>query len=162
MKQFRGIVESPYAPPTDVLWLDGNTLKYFSSGVWNNIIKEPIVTEEKNTSVTYDNNITLSYIILDTKNTKKTKKENLDKLSNNEAPYFVSINGGIGVYSWDSTVGGQAHVINAYGDTVYYTISSNGLVEKGFVSPDIYLDYVNAGGKKTKEEFIKELVDLIG
>jgi hypothetical protein len=26
----------------------------------------------------------------------------------------------------------------------------------------IYLNYINAGGSKTKEQFIQELVDLIG
>ena len=30
MKQFRGIVESPYAPSNDMIWICGNELKYFN------------------------------------------------------------------------------------------------------------------------------------
>ena len=160
MRSFRGIVESPFAPSTDMLWVYQNELKYFSNGEWK-LINNPKVTEETPSVTSQDKN-TLDYIILEVGKTKKIKSNNLTKLSENKEPYFVSIKGGLGVYTWDSNTGGQAHIINAYGDTTYYSISQDGSVEKGFDSPDIYLDYVNAGGKKSKGEFVKELVDLIG
>lgn len=159
MKQFRGIVESPFAPSPDMLWIYQNELKYFSNGEWK-LINNPRVTEEVPSVTSQDSN-TLDYIILEVGKTKKIKTSNLSKLSENKEPYFVSIKGGFGVYTWNNN-GGQAHIINAYGDTSYYSISSDGSVEKSLESPDIYLDYVNAGGKKSKAEFVKELVDLIG
>ena len=160
MRYFRGVVESPYAPPTDMLWIYQNELKYFSNGKWE-IINNPKITETIPVSVIKEN-IILPYITLEVGKSKKIKTENYNKLINDTSPYYLNINGGLGVYSWNSKEGGQAHIINFYGDTTYYSISSDGSLEKSFESPDIYLDYINAGGKKNKEEFIKDLVDLIG
>ena len=161
MRTFRGIVESPFAPSADMLWVYQNELKYFSNGKWE-IIGNPKATEAEEVSVAFQDKNTLEYIILEVGKSKKIKSNNLIKLSENKGPYFVNIKGGFGVYTWDDKSGGQAHILNAYGNTLYYSILSDGTVEKEFESPDIYLDYINAGGKKSKVEFVKELVDLIG
>lgn len=39
MKQLTGIIESPYAPPTNCIWLSEGKLKYFSNGAWISIGK---------------------------------------------------------------------------------------------------------------------------
>lgn len=154
MRQFRGIVENPYAPPTDMLWLNDNELKYFSNGEWKTLYNKP-----KDTSVSTSNH--LKYITLEENSTEESKTSNLDILSNSDTIY-IKIGEGIGVYNWNPKVGGQAHIITAYGDTVYYSIFEDGAVTKGVTSPDIYLSYINVGGTKTKEQFVNELVKLIG
>ena len=159
MRQFRGIVESPYAPSPDMIWVYQNECKYFSNGKWE-LINTPKITEVEKTSVIEENNY-LPYIILEVGKTKKIKSSNLDIL-NESTTNFVKINDGFGVYTFEPNTGGQAHIITAYGSTIYYSISKDGSIEKGLESPDIYLEYVNAGGKKTYKEFINELVDLIG
>lgn len=159
MKQFRGIVESTYAPSHDMIWIYNNELKYFTNGKWE-LMNNPKVTEPEKGSVTKDNN-TLSYITLEVGKTKKIKSNNLNNIKEGTTN-FVNINNGFGVYIFEPNTGGQAHIITAYGNTIYYSINSDGSIEKGFESPDIYLDYVNAGGKKSRENFIKDLVDLIG
>lgn len=160
MRHFRGIVESPYAPSVDMLWIYKSEIKYFSNGKWENIIVSPEITESENDSVIKEE--ILPYIILEVGKSKEIKINNYKKLSTNKEPYYVNIEGGFGVYTWDKDNGGQAHIINSYGDTIYYSINSDGSLEKAFKSPDIYLDYVNAGGKKSKEDFIKDLVTLLG
>ena len=37
MRGFRGIAESPIAPPTDMIWLYNREFKYFSNGQWLSI-----------------------------------------------------------------------------------------------------------------------------
>lgn len=160
MKQFRGIVESSYAPSTDMIWVYNKELKYFTNGKWESVnIKS--LTEEVDSSVKALNTDTLEYIILEEGNTKTIKTSNYNKLVNRNTD-FIKINDGFGLLTWDNTKGGQAHIITAYGNTLYYSISSKGVVSKGFESPDIYLEYVNAGGKKSIKEFIKDIIDLIG
>lgn len=163
MRYFRGIVESNVAPSTDMLWINQKELKYFSNGKWESIDNKSI-TEELISSVTAlkeDPKEYLEYVILELGSSKNIKTSNYDKLSSSKTN-FIKIGDGFGIYTWDSVKGGQAHIITAYGNTIYYTINSKGAVEKGFESPDIYLDYINAGGTKTHKEFIKELVDLLG
>lgn len=153
MRQFRGIVENPYAPSTDMLWLNDNELKYFSNGEWKTLYNKP-----KDTSVSTSN--TLKYITLEEGNTKESKASNLDILSNSDTIY-IKIGEGIGVYNWNPKLGGQAHIITAYGNTVYYTITKDGKVSKGLETPDIFLEYSNSGGTKSSKEFIRKLVQLI-
>ena len=160
MKQFRGIVESPHAPSTDMIWVYNKELKYFTNGKWEPVNTKSL-TEEDSSSVKAVNTDTLEYITLEEGSTKAIKTSNYDKLVNRNTN-FIKINNGFGIVTWDNSKGGQAHIITAYGNTLYYSISNKGAINKDFESPDIYLEYVNSGGKKTYKEFINELVDLIG
>lgn len=160
MKQFRGIVESPCVPSTDMLWIYNKELKYFTNGKWESVNTKSL-TEEENSSVKALNIDTLEYITLEEGNTKDIKISNYNKLVD-KTTNFIKINDGFGILTWDNSKGGQAHIITAYGSTLYYSISEDGEVNKGVSSPDIYLDYINAGGTKTPNQFVKELVDLIG
>jgi hypothetical protein len=248
MKRFGGIVESPVAPPTDMIWLYNHEFKYFSNGRWtliNNpvglsnpeasetniiapVIKLGNTAEDKANNVKvcsefstndvvsidiegifhdlhydvvgvyhngtvsilegnhctvfdinfndgtvsldskYDTSQFLPYTILEIGNSKCVKSTNLKRLRAQTVTgvtantFFVGIDYGYGVGNWNSSTGGQAHIVTAYGDTVYYSISEDGAVVKEAESPDIYLSYINAGGTKTKEQFVNELVDLIG
>ena len=76
--------------------------------------------------------------------------------------FFVQVDYGYGVGSWNPGTGGHAHIVTAYGNTVYYTLAADGTVSKEIESPDLYLEYVNQGGKLSPTEFVSELVTLIG
>lgn len=108
----------------------------------------------------YDTSKFLSYVDLEIGDSAEVMALNMERLR--VGKFFTTIDYGFGVGTFTPNVGGHAHIVTAYGDTVYYNISAEGSVTKEIESPDIYLDYVEAGGTKSKEEFIAELVDLIG
>lgn len=241
MRRFRGIIESPTAPPTDMIWILNHEFRYYSGGKWlliNNpvnletsgitspIIKVGNTSEDKanNLSVCseystsdvvtmniegtlydkyydvlgvyhngtvsilegnhctvfdvnfdtgevtldsrYDTSQLLPYIILEIGNSDEFKTINLERLRSQSVAgvtantFFVGIDYGYGVGTWNPTSGGQAHIVTAYGNTVYYNIDKDGSVTKALESPDIYLEYKNLGGTKSSEEFIQELINL--
>lgn len=151
MRYFRGIVENSTAPSTDMIWLNNKELKYFTNGKWESLKEIPIIPKEDN-----------SIIYLEEGDNKDIKESNLNKLKDTKDVFFVSTKYGHGVGIWNPKNGGQIHIITPYGSTIYYSIKKNGELLAPIESPDIYLNYINAGGTKTHSEFIKELVDLIG
>lgn len=108
----------------------------------------------------YDTSKFLSYVDLEIGDSTEVKTLNSEKLRVGQ--FFTAIDYGFGVGTFTPNVGGHAHIVTAYGDTVYYTITAEGAVIKEMESPDIFLEYANAGGTKSKEEFITELVTLMG
>lgn len=107
----------------------------------------------------YDTSKMLTYVDLEIGNSAETKAYNLERLRLGH--FFVSIDYGYGVGSWNPTNGGSAHIVTAFGNTVYYNISKDGIVAKQTESPDIYYEYTKAEGNKTPTEFIEELLLLI-
>lgn len=101
----------------------------------------------------------LDLIELSIGDTSSVRSSNLKKLITGQ--FFTEINYGYGVGTWNSTNGGHAHIVTAYGNTVYYLIGVDGSVTKEAETPDIYYDYINAGGTKTMAEFVSALKDLI-
>lgn len=108
----------------------------------------------------YDTSKFLPYVDLEIGNSEVTKAYNLERLQLGH--FFVAMDYGYGVGTWDPTNGGQAHVVTAYGNTIYYSLGADGTVTKALESPDTYLDYINNGGTKSPSEFIVELVNLMG
>lgn len=108
----------------------------------------------------YDTSKLLPYVDLEIGNSDETKSYNLERLQLGH--FFVAIDYGYGVGSWNPTSGGHAHIVTAFGNTVYYTISSTGIVTKEVESPDLYYEYAKQGGTKTPTQFVSELIDLIG
>lgn len=238
MRRFRGLIESPFPPPTDMIWVYNHEMKYYSGGQWLSIsnptelanpegleasviapvIKVGNTTEDKANNIKvcseystndiisvdiegtlygkhydvvgvyhngtvsilegnhctvfdidfndgtvtinskYDTSKLLPYVDLEIGNSDTVKSYNLERLSLGH--FFVSIDYGYGVGTWNPTNGGQAHIVTAYGNTVYYNIDKDGSVTKALESPDIYLEYKNLGGTKSSEEFIQELINL--
>ena len=76
--------------------------------------------------------------------------------------FFCGIDYGFGVGTWNSTNGGSAHMVTAYGNMVYYSISNDGIVAKVTESPDLYYEYTQMGGGKTPTQFAKAIADLVG
>lgn len=153
MRHFRGIVESSTAPSTDVIWIKGNEMKYYTKGKWE-LLNEKFSLPEL---PKYDNPI-----ILEEGKDKSIKESNLNKLKGTNGTFFVHVNYGYGVGIWDSNKGGQIHIITPYGSTIYYSIKKNGELTAPLESPDIYLEYINNGGTKSSKQFVQELIDLIG
>ena len=108
----------------------------------------------------YDTSKLLPYVDLEIGNSDEVMAYNIERLQLGH--FFVSIDYGYGVGSWNPTTGGNAHIVTAFGNTVYYTLSPEGVVTKSIESPDIYYEYINKGGTKTPEEFVEELINLIG
>lgn len=107
----------------------------------------------------YDTSRLLPYVDLEIGNSEEAKQYNIERLQLGH--FFVAINYGYGVGSWNPTTGGHAHIVTAFGNTVYYNISPDGIVTKELESPDIYYEYINKGGTKTPTEFVEELLNLI-
>lgn len=108
----------------------------------------------------YDTSKFLPYVDLEIGNSAETKAYNLERLRLGH--FFVQVDYGYGVGSWNPSTGGHAHIVTAYGNTVYYDLAADGTVVKKIESPDIYLEYVNQGGTRTATDFVSELVQLIG
>lgn len=108
----------------------------------------------------YDTSKLLPYVDLEIGDSEEVKAYNLERLQLGH--FFVSIDYGYGVGSWNPSTGGYAHIVTATGNTVYYNLSPTGIVVKGLESPDIYYEYTNKGGTKSSEEFIEALLNLIG
>lgn len=108
----------------------------------------------------YDTSKLLPYVDLEIGNSEEVKAYNLERLQLGH--FFVAVDYGYGVGSWNPTTGGHAHIVTAFGNTVYYNLSPSGVVVKEVESPDLYYEYINAGGTKTPIQFVQELIDLIG
>lgn len=165
-------------------WIDlsadpmGGVVKYFNGNSWavvGGTAEDPEIVEleEKVDSLDKEMGQVLSsvseletivpnkldLIELSIGDTSAVRSSNLKKLITGQ--FFTEINYGYGVGTWNSTNGGHAHIVTAYGNTVYYVIGVDGSVTKEAETPDIYYDYINAGGTKTMAEFVSALKDLI-
>lgn len=240
MRRLAGIIESPVAPPTNMIWLYKGELRYFSNGQWalvgnnsvtlNNptkgaslitpVIKLGNTTEDKQNNIKvcadysttdvisidvegifqglsydavgiyhngtvsilegnhcivfdinfntgevqldskYDTSKFLPYVDLEIGNSAQTKAYNMERLQT--GTFFCGIDYGFGVGTWNSTNGGSAHIVTAYGNMVYYSISNDGGVAKMTESPDLYYEYTQMGGSKTSQQFAMAIADLVG
>lgn len=107
----------------------------------------------------YDTSKFLPYVDLEIGNSTETKAYNLERLQT--GTFFCGIDYGFGVGTWNSTNGGNAHIVTAYGNMVYYTITNDGIVTKAVESPDLYYEYTQMGGTKTPTQFALSLKGLI-
>lgn len=240
MRRLAGIIESPVAPPTNMIWLYKGELRYFSNGQWalvgnnsvtlNNptegaslitpVIKLGNTTEDKQNNIKvcadysttdvisidvegifqglsydavgiyhngtvsilegnhctvfdinfntgevqldskYDTSKFLPYVDLKIGNSTQTKAYNMERLQT--GTFFCGIDYGFGVGTWNSTNGGSAHIVTAYGNMVYYSISNDGVVAKVTESPDLYYEYTQMGGSKTSQQFAMAIANLVG
>lgn len=108
----------------------------------------------------YDTSKFLPYVNLEIGNSAEVKAYNLERLQT--GTFFCGINYSFGVGTWNSTNGGNAHIVTAYGNTVYYSITNDGIVTKVTESPDLYYEYTQMGGSKSPTQFTMAIADLIG
>ena len=108
----------------------------------------------------YDTSKFLPYVDLEIGNSAQTKAYNIERLQT--GTFFCGIDYGFGVGTWNSTNGGSAHIVTAYGNMVYYSISNDGIVAKMTESPELYYEYTQIGGSKTPTQFAMAIADLVG
>lgn len=140
------VVQSDMPNDNNVIWVCGNTAKYYNNGTWTTLgesnedrkeLEEKVDSLNKEIGeVKKDLSIFGSeqgVVELEIGNSDKIKANNLKKLQSiqtNDHTFFIDINYGYGTASWLSATGGTALIITSEGHAVKYTISKDGEVTK--------------------------------
>lgn len=141
------VVQSDMPNDNNVVWVYGNTAKYYNNGTWTTLgesnedrkkLKEKVDSLDKEMGeVKKDLSILGSkqdVVELEIGDSNEIKANNLKKLQSiqtNDHTFFTDINYGYGTASWLPATGGTALIITSEGHAVKYTISKDGEVIKG-------------------------------
>lgn len=141
------VVQSDMPNDNNVVWVYGNTAKYYNNGTWTTLgesnedrkeLKEKVDSLDKEMGeVKKDLSILGSkqdVVELEIGDSNEIKTNNLKKLQSiqtNDHTFFTDINYGYGTASWLPASGGNALIITSEGHAVKYTISKDGEVTKG-------------------------------
>ena len=141
------VVQSDMPNDNNVIWVYGNTAKYYNNGTWTTLgesnedrkeLEEKVDSLDKEMGeVKKDLSIFGSeqgVVELEIGDSDEIKTNNLKKLQSiqtNDHTFFTDINYGYGTASWLPATGGTALIITSEGHAVKYTISKDGEVIKG-------------------------------
>ena len=141
------VVQSDMPNDNNVVWVYGNTAKYYNNGTWTTLgesnedrkeLEEKVDSLDKEMGeVKKDLSIFGSeqgVVELEIGDSDEIKANNLKKLQSiqtNDHTFFTDINYGYGTASWLPATGGTALIITSEGHAVKYTISKDGEVTKG-------------------------------
>lgn len=141
------VVQSDMPNDNNVVWVYGNTAKYYNNGTWTTLgesnedrkeLEEKVDSLDKEMGeVKKDLSILSSkqdVVELEIGDSNEIKANNLNKLQSiqtNDHTFFTDINYGYGTASWLPATGGTALIITSEGHAVKYTISKDGEVIKG-------------------------------
>lgn len=141
------VVQSDMPNDNNVVWVYGNTAKYYNNGTWTTLgesnedrkeLEEKVDSLDKEMGeVKKDLSILGSkqdVVELEIGDSNEIKAKNLKKLQSiqtNDHTFFTDINYGYGTASWLPATGGTALIITSEGHAVKYTISKDGEVTKG-------------------------------
>lgn len=141
------VVQSDMPNDNNVVWVYGNTAKYYNNGTWTTLgesnedrkeLEEKVDSLDKERGeVKKDLSILGSkqdVVELEIGDSNEIKANNLKKLQSiqtNDHTFFTDINYGYGTASWLPATGGTALIITSEGHAVKYTISKDGEVIKG-------------------------------
>lgn len=141
------VVQSDMPNDNNVVWVYGNTAKYYNNGTWTTLgesnedrkeLEEKVDSLDKEMGeVKKDLSILGSkqgVVELEIGDSNEIKANNLKKLQSiqtNDHTFFTDINYGYGTASWLPATGGTALIITSEGHAVKYTISKDGEVIKG-------------------------------
>lgn len=141
------VVQSDMPNDNNVIWVYGNTAKYYNNGTWTTLgesnedrkeLEEKVDSLDKEMGeVKKDLSIFGSeqgVVELEIGDSDEIKANNLKKLQSiqtNDHTFFTDINYGYGTASWLPATGGTAFIITSEGHAVKYTISKDGEVIKG-------------------------------
>lgn len=141
------VVQSDMPNDNNVVWVYGNTAKYYNNGTWTTLgesnedrkeLEEKVDSLDKERGeVKKDLSILGSkqdVVELEIGDSNEIKANNLKKLQSiqtNDHTFFTDINYGYSTASWLPATGGTALIITSEGHAVKYTISKDGEVIKG-------------------------------
>ena len=140
------VVQSDMPNDNNVIWVYGNTAKYYNNGTWTTLgesnedrkeLEEKVDSLDKEMGeVKKDLSIFGSeqgVVELEIGDSDEIKANNLKKLQSiqtNDHTFFTDINYGYGTASWLPATGGTALIITSEGHAVKYLISTKGVVSK--------------------------------
>ena len=141
------VVQSDMPNDNNVIWVYGNTAKYYNNGTWTTLgesnedrkeLEEKVDSLDKEMEeVKKDLSIFGSeqgIVELEIGDSDEIKANNLKKLQSiqtNDHTFFTDINYGYGTASWLPVTGGTALIITSKGNAVKYTISKDGEITNG-------------------------------
>ena len=141
------VVQSDMPNDNNVIWVCGNTAKYYNNGTWTTLgesnedrkeleekvdsLDKEMGEVKKDLSIFGSEQGVIELEIGDSTDIKTTNLNKLKSVQSNDHTFFTDINYGYGTASWLPATGGNALIITSEGHAVKYTISKDGEVTKG-------------------------------
>lgn len=141
------VVQSDMPNDNNVVWVYGNTAKYYNNGTWTTLgesnedrkeleekvdsLDKEMGEVKKDLSILGSKQDVVELEIGDSDEIKANNLKKLQSIQTNDHTFFTDINYGYGTASWLPATGGTALIITSEGHAVKYTISKDGEVTKG-------------------------------
>ena len=141
------VVQSDMPNDNNVVWVYGNTAKYYNNGTWTTLgesnedrkeleekvdsLDKEMGEVKKDLSILGSKQDVVELEIGDSNEIKTNNLKKLQSIQTNDHTFFTDINYGYGTASWLPATGGTALIITSEGHAVKYTISKDGEVTKG-------------------------------
>lgn len=141
------VVQSDMPNDNNVVWVYGNTAKYYNNGTWTTLgesnedrkeleekvdsLDKEMGEVKKDLSILGSKQDVVELEIGDSNEIKANNLKKLQSIQTNDHTFFTDINYGYGTASWLPATGGTALIITSEGHAVKYTISKDGEVTKG-------------------------------
>lgn len=141
------VVQSDMPNDNNVVWVYGNTAKYYNNGTWTTLgesnedrkeleekvdsLDKEMGEVKKDLSILGSKQDVVELEIGDSNEIKTNNLKKLQSIQTNDHTFFTDINYGYGTASWLPASGGTALIITSEGHAVKYTISKDGEVIKG-------------------------------
>lgn len=141
------VVQSDMPNDNNVVWVYGNTAKYYNNGTWTTLgesnedrkeleekvdsLDKEMGEVKKDLSILGSKQDVVELEIGDNNEIKANNLKKLQSIQTNDHTFFTDINYGYSTASWLPATGGTALIITSEGHAVKYTISKDGEVIKG-------------------------------
>lgn len=141
------VVQSDMPNDNNVVWVYGNTAKYYNNGTWTTLgesnedrkeleekvdsLDKEMGEVKKDLSILGSKQDVVELEIGDSNEIKANNLKKLQSIQTNDHTFFTDINYGYGTAFWLPATGGTALIITSEGHAVKYTISKDGEVTKG-------------------------------
>ena len=140
------VVQSDMPNDNNVVWVYGNTAKYYNNGTWTTLgesnedrkeleekvdsLDKEMGEVKKDLSILGSKQDVVELEIGDSNEIKANNLKKLQSIQTNDHTFFTDINYGYGTASWLPATGGTALIITSEGHAVKYLISIEGVVRK--------------------------------
>lgn len=141
------VVQSDMPNDNNVVWVYGNTAKYYNNGTWTTLgesnedrkeleekvdsLDKEMGEVKKDLSILGSKQDVVELEIGDSNEIKANNLKKLQSIQTNDHTFFTDINYGYGTASWLPATRGTALIITSEGHAVKYTISKDGEIIKG-------------------------------